>query len=110
VPLLFSCAIVVVFFAISMLPLSMEPFGVCQPAADQIATFRRGRGLLAMCSSGDVRADVLSQNAVNQRLIPNVATPGFCAESVQHLRVQADRDELSSVGTDWRSPDTSHRA
>jgi|BarGraNGADG00312_1021997.scaffolds.fasta_scaffold41606_4 hypothetical protein len=63
-----------------------------------------------MRSSGYVCAGVLSQDAVNQRLVPNVAAPGFCAEAVQHLRIQPDRNELPSVGTDWRPPDTSHRA
>jgi hypothetical protein len=60
--------------------------------------------------SGYRRTDVFSQDAVNQCLVPDVAAPGFCAEAVQHLRIQPDRNELPSVGADWRPPDTSHRA
>ena len=61
-------------------------------------------------SSGYVRANVLSQDAVNQRLVSNVAAPGFCAEAVQYLRIQPDRNELPSVGSDWWPPYTGHRA
>ena len=45
-----------------------------------------------MRSSGYVCAGVLSQDAVNQRLVPNVAAPGFCAEAVQHLRARRQLD------------------
>jgi len=75
---------------------------------------RNGKRLAAasveVTSSRDARADVLSQDAVDQRLVPDVAAPGFCAEAFQHIRIEPDRNELPSVGSDWRPPDTSHPA
>jgi hypothetical protein len=61
-------------------------------------------------SSGYVGANVVSQDAVNQRLVPNIAAPGFSAEAVQHLRIQPDRNELPSLRANRRPPDTAHRA
>jgi hypothetical protein len=60
--------------------------------------------------SGYPGADVFCEYTMNQGLVADLEALGLGAESVQHLGVQTDGNELSSFATDRRAADTAHRA
>ena len=60
--------------------------------------------------SGYAGADVFCEYTMNQGLVADLEALGLGAESLQHLGVQADGNESSSLATDRRATDTSHRA
>ena len=60
--------------------------------------------------SGYAGADVFCEHTMNQGLVADLEALGLGAESRPHLGVQADGNELSSLATDRRATDTSHRA
>jgi hypothetical protein len=62
-----------------------------------------------MYRSGDPGANVCGEHTVNERLVADPEASGLGAEAVQDLRVQPDRNELSSLGTDRGPTDTAHR-
>jgi hypothetical protein len=62
------------------------------------------------CASGYLGADVFCEHTVNQGLVADLEALGLGAESVQHLWVQADSNQLSSLAPDRRATDTAHRA
>lgn len=63
-----------------------------------------------VCSSGNVLADVLRQHAMNQCLVADVSAPRFRAEALQHLRIEANRDEPPRMCPKRGPPDAPHRA
>lgn len=63
----------------------------------------------SMYRSGDPGANVCGERSVKERLAADPEAPGLAAEAVQGLRVQADGNELSSLGTDRGPTDTAHR-
>ena len=66
--------------------------------------------LSARRNSGDMRAHVFRQDPMNERLVPDVATPGFPPEALQHLWIQADGNKSPCARANRRPTDSSHRA
>jgi hypothetical protein len=63
-----------------------------------------------MYRSGHPGANVCGEHTMNESLVADLEALGLGAESVQDLGVQADGNELSSLGTDRGATDTAHRA
>ena len=57
---------------------------------EQAAAFGKG----ALCH---VFADVLRQNLVDQRLVVHAATARLFAEPIEHVLIDADRDQLAGL-------------
>lgn len=60
--------------------------------------------------SGHVLAHVLGQDAIDQRLISHVSTPGFTTQPHEDIRIESNGDELAPACAELRTPDASHRA
>ena len=55
-------------------------------------------------------ARVLSEDPINQRLVPNVVTLGFCSEALQDVGIETDRNQLTCGVANRGTADSSHRA
>ena len=54
-------------------------------------------------------ARVIGEHAIDQRLIPDLGTLGFCSEMLQDIRIETDRDQLTG-GVANRGTTTSVRS
>ncbi len=55
-------------------------------------------------------ARVLSEDAINQGLVPHVVALGFCSEALQDVGIETDRNQLTCGVANWGTADSSHRA
>jgi hypothetical protein len=58
---------------------------------------------------GDIFANVLGEDFVNQGLVAHVSAARFLAELIEHARIDTDGDQLTRFVTERGSTDTSHR-
>ena len=84
----------------------------CGSVSRTYATSTSARGFLAAQGrvSGYPGTDVFCEHTMNQGLVADIEALGLGAESVQHLGVQTDGNELSSLAPNRRAADTAHRA
>jgi hypothetical protein len=60
--------------------------------------------------SGHVLAYVLSQDAIDERLVSHLPALGFLSEANEHVWVQADCDEAPVAFAEWGATHTSHHS
>lgn len=54
--------------------------------------------------------NVLREDAMNQRLVAQIAAPGFHSKAFEHFGVEANGNEPPGLCPKWGAPDAPHRA